>query len=422
LRNYLENDYLLRWVNKGFFSILDQGLFAGTNFALNIILARWMDRSSYGAFTTAYSIFLLAGTFHTAILTEPMLVFGAGKYAAHFESYRDFLIWAHWRFASSASLFLGITGLVLWLGNNTILPQALWGLAISSPFILLLWLVRRTFYPQMKPHIAAASSSLYLTLLSCLIWLFYQFKMLSLFTVFSSMGLASLLVSIVFLKFPKDRQSIVRPIDKQLMIKDHLGYGKWSAATAGLTWIPGNIYFILLPAIISLDASATFKAHLNLIMPALHMSSALCLLLLPKFVVEFQQSQSNFIKRIYKILTIFLAGSFAYGLLLFCFYKPILHWLYQGKYEGSTSLAFAICIYPIVGTFSDILGSMIRGMNKPAFIFRYNVISVIITLTLGVVFVNLYGITGAAWAMVLSSLGMMSGMMIFLHGTLDVMN
>jgi len=157
-------------------------------------------------------------------------------------------------------------------------------------------------------------------------------------------------------------------------------------------------------------------------MPALHMSSALCLLLLPKFVVEFQQSQSNFIKRIYKILTIFLAGSFAYGVLLFCFYKLILHWLYQGKYEGSTSLAFAICIYPIVGTFSDILGSMIRGMNKPAFIFRYNVISVIITLTLGVVFVNLYGITGAAWAMVLSSVGMMSGMMIFLHGTLDVMN
>jgi len=415
LHNHLGNDYLLGWVNKGFFSILDQGLFAGTNFALNIILARWMDCSSYGAFTTAYSIFLLAGTFHTAILTEPMLVFGAGKYANYFKSYRDFLIWAHWRFAALASLFLGIAGLVFWLGKNPLLPQAFCGLAISSPFILLLWLVRRTFYPQMKPHLAAAGGSLYLIILSFTVWFFYHCKMLSLLTVFTAMGLASGLVSIAFLKFQKNQQSIFCPIDKQLMIKDHRDYGKWSAATAGLTWIPGNIYFILLPAIISFDASAILKAHMNLIMPALHVSSALCLLLLPKFVVEYQQNQSNFIQRVYKILLIFAAGSFSYGLLLYCFYKPMLHWLYDGKYQGSTFLTIAICIYPVFGTLSDVLGSIIRAMNKPAFIFRYNVISVIITLTLGIVFVNQYGIAGAAWAMVLSSVGMVSGMIIFLH-------
>ena len=64
---------LLSWVTKGGLAILDQALFAGANFLVNIFLARWLTPTEYGAFALAYSIFLLLGAFHTAILTEPMM-------------------------------------------------------------------------------------------------------------------------------------------------------------------------------------------------------------------------------------------------------------------------------------------------------------------------------------------------------------
>ena len=68
---------LLAWGTKGSLAILDQGLFAWAHFLLSILLARWLTPTEYGAFALAYSIFLLFGAFHTALLTEPMMVFGA---------------------------------------------------------------------------------------------------------------------------------------------------------------------------------------------------------------------------------------------------------------------------------------------------------------------------------------------------------
>lgn len=47
------------WARKGFWAVLDQGLFAGSNFLVSVLLARWLEPASYGAFSVAYSVFLL---------------------------------------------------------------------------------------------------------------------------------------------------------------------------------------------------------------------------------------------------------------------------------------------------------------------------------------------------------------------------
>ena len=86
---------LLSWATKGGFALIDQALFAGANFLVNILLARWLTPTEYGAFALAYSVFLLLGTFHTAIFTEPMMVFGAGKHAEQFEKYLGILLRGH---------------------------------------------------------------------------------------------------------------------------------------------------------------------------------------------------------------------------------------------------------------------------------------------------------------------------------------
>jgi len=67
------------WAKQGIWAIIDQALFSGANFIVNILLARWLSQEQYGAFAVALSIFYLLAGFHTAVLTEPMMVFGLEK-------------------------------------------------------------------------------------------------------------------------------------------------------------------------------------------------------------------------------------------------------------------------------------------------------------------------------------------------------
>jgi hypothetical protein len=71
---------------------------------LNVLLARWLVPQDYGAFTVAFAVFLLIGTFHTALLTEPMLVFGPSRYEGRFSEYLGALLYGHLSFTALSSL------------------------------------------------------------------------------------------------------------------------------------------------------------------------------------------------------------------------------------------------------------------------------------------------------------------------------
>ena len=151
----------VRWAAKGGLAILDQGLFAGANFVVNILLARWLTPEDYGAFALAYSIFLLFAAFHTAILTEPMMVFGAGRYAGKFDRYLGILLRGHFALMVPASLVLAGVALLLGRLYSPSVEHAFLGLAVAAGFILLLWLLRKVFHVTSQPGWAVLGSATY---------------------------------------------------------------------------------------------------------------------------------------------------------------------------------------------------------------------------------------------------------------------
>jgi len=48
---------VLHWTGKGGLAVVDQALFAGSNFLLSILLARWLTPAEYGAFAVADAVF-----------------------------------------------------------------------------------------------------------------------------------------------------------------------------------------------------------------------------------------------------------------------------------------------------------------------------------------------------------------------------
>ena len=134
---------IAKLAEKGLWAVMDQGLVATSNFTLNILLARWLIPVEYGAFSVAYTIFLFLGTFHTGMLSEPMLVFGPRKYKGRTISYLRVLLLGNWVFGIIIGIIFFLTYLAFLRFTSSPLIPTFLGLTIASPFIFFQWLMRR---------------------------------------------------------------------------------------------------------------------------------------------------------------------------------------------------------------------------------------------------------------------------------------
>ena len=126
-----------RSAKNAIWAIVDQALFGLSNFVLNLLLARWLAPSDYGAFTLAFALFLLVGVLHSAIFIEPMLVFGGDRFKSEFHHYMATIIAAHWLITGAVALcacVLVAAIAALDVFATPILPVCV--AFVSAPFIL----------------------------------------------------------------------------------------------------------------------------------------------------------------------------------------------------------------------------------------------------------------------------------------------
>jgi len=361
-----------------------------------VLLARWISANDYGAFSVAFAIFILVGVVHTATLTEPMLVFGSGKYKARLSEYLGSVVYGHLGFAALGSLILLLASLGFALSGSTSLAVALLALAFTEPFILLLWLMRRACYARLEPHLAASGGALYLGLMLAGAYVLYRGEWLSAASAFGVMGISSLVVSVwlairLRVKRPPLRGSeLVRDA-----FENHWRYGRWSIANETLNWIPMNSYYLLLPILGGLAAGASLKALMNLVMPMLQAIWALSILLLPTLVRARDGEGPGFDSRVRLALVLFVLGPLSYWMILGLFHHPLVAWLYGGRYTEHAALLWLLGLSPIVASVKQVMGQSLRALERPDRLFWAYLFSAAATLTLGTGMVYLWGLAGA---------------------------
>jgi O-antigen/teichoic acid export membrane protein len=403
------------WVGKGSLAVLDQGLFAGSNFLLNVLLARWLTPSEYGAFAVAFSVFLLLGVFHTAILTEPMLVFGPGKHRERFPEYLGTLLRGHFAMMLPGAALLAATAFLLgWLYSPAV-ERTFLALAIAGPFILLLWLLRRAFYVRLNPSWAAVGGGVYFLLLLASTLTLHTAGRLTPATGFLAMAAASLSTCMLLL-VPLRPSLAMESSAIRNVAADHWRYGKWVAAAAGPAWISDNIYFLVLPAWVGLAETGALKALMNLAMPALQTIAALGTLLLPILVRDCDRGDPRAMNRNIKVsLAVFLLGSACYLAVLWGFRLQIFHFLYGGKYAGYASWPLLwVGLLPIAYSLPVVMGGALRALEQPNLVFWSYIGSVVVALALGVPLAFSLGVRGAVLGLVASYLLMGELMLFFL--------
>ncbi|HLW60006.1 MAG TPA: polysaccharide biosynthesis C-terminal domain-containing protein [bacterium] len=393
---------LVGWAAKGSWAIMDQGLFASSNFLLNVMLARWLTPRDYGAFTVAFSFFLFIGAVHFALLIEPMLVFGPAKYAGRYAEYLNTLLLGHWALVAPASLALLLSGTFLALFWPGALSAALVGFAFAGPVILLTWLMRRACYLRSEPRLAALAGLLHLTLMMVGLFALYRQRWLSILSALALLVAVSLLTCLwlsirLHLPWPsRPPRGVFRGT-----LKDHWRYGRWAAATMVLMWIPGESYFLLLPLWHGLDATAVFKAMMNLTTPLRNTDIALGVLMLP--VLARVRGTARFGRLISLATAVLVVGSAVYWIPLVLFHRPLLAWMYGGRYEGYAEVLWFLGLYLLISPVTDIFGGGLRALERPDLVFRANVLATVAALTFGLWGIVRWGVVGAGGGLALSS-------------------
>lgn len=345
--------------------MVDQALFAGANFLVGVLLARWLEPAAYGAFSTVYAVFLLLGTLHTALWIEPMLVYGSGRLRNRFAAYQRVLIRYHWGFgALSANGFLLLGGGFLIVGQRE-LGLSFLGLAVAAPLVLFLWLVRRGAYVILEPRLAAFGGGLYLLFYLGGAYGLLRLDLLNEASALALMGLSAFFAGVwVRFSFRRHLAGSDEPVDPAEVRSLHWSYGRWALLASILSWVPMNLYFVVLPTSHGLEAVASLKALMNLVLPILQLNAALAGLLLPAMVRWRRERHQLVRKAISASFAFFLLASL-YLCFLMSFGDEVVRLMYAGRYVFPKNLLLYVGVMPYAFALISSFGSLLRALEKP---------------------------------------------------------
>jgi O-antigen/teichoic acid export membrane protein len=280
----LTSERLRVWGARAVFSLLDQGLFSGAGFLVNLLLARWLAPDSYGAFAVAFAGFVFISGFHNVLLLEPLTVMGPGRHSENLPAYFRAQLLIHFLLVGGLALAGLLGSAALWrLTPGSPLVGAIFGGALVLPLLLLLWLVRRMCYVLQRPCLAVAGTASYLALIVSGLAALRHFGWATPFLSFLLMGGASLAASGVLLgriDFFGGPQ-LTNGISWRAALRENWAYGRWLVGSAVLYSIASQVQMFLVAGVLGLGAAGVLRAMQLPSLLVIQVSTAIGLIVLP---------------------------------------------------------------------------------------------------------------------------------------------
>lgn len=385
-------------------AVIDQGIYSGGSFVVNVLLARWMSPAEYGAYAVAFTVFLFLSGFHSAFILEPMSVIGPARYAGQLGDYLTSQVRLHWAMTLPLGLLLlGAGGIWHLAGGDPMLAQALAGAGLSLPLMLLIWLTRRLSYIIRRPDLAMAGSLVFALLSIGGIVILHTQDWISLLWVFLISGLASLVGAAFTLRIARTyltKSEGVLPL--KVLVVEQWKYGKFPAGASLLALGAGQIQTFLAAGMISLEAAGALKALQNFMLPMAQTVTAIASLGLPALAFEYGRGDLRALRNKGMFITITLTGLAAfYELGLMVFAKPLESLLYAGMYARYIPLIPLIGLIPLLTAIGAGFGIILRSINRPESHLVVNAILAPAGVISAVILTALAGVQGNILSLVL---------------------
>jgi O-antigen/teichoic acid export membrane protein len=363
-----------RWLRMGSFSVLDQGIYAGSTFVASILLARWLSPHQFGAFAIAFALLSLLVTLHAAVLTEPLGVYGAGAYSDRFRSYLRHVFVAQAALTVGAAGLVAVAGLALDATGSTAAGHALYGLAAALPFILLFWLTRRVFYARFSPHWATLGSVLYAGLSLPAIIVLHAEGHLTPASAFLAAGACCLVASVVlFLLMPRRLPADTgAPVTRRAVASEHGRYARWAVAAALTIWLSANVQYFVLSAT-GFAAVGAMRALDTILMPYWQYLAATAGFLLPSLSQRLAAGPAAAAELRRRLWRIYLAQAVVVTLVLVLAGPWIMSLLYGSKYDQYEHLLPILALIVVPETLAALMLTIWRSQVRTRLVFLFSV-------------------------------------------------
>lgn len=410
-----------RWrrvADRGFWTLVDRSLFALSNFALNVTLARWMSAEAYGAFAIAFSIFLIMGGLHSSLVVGPLLVFGPKRYHERFETYLGVVIKGHMVLSALPAVCLALAGGACLVWGSTDVGYVFLALAVSAPFILLLWLLRLSCYVRIQTRQTTVAGAVYLILLLTGTYLLHYHSFLTPTSALLLMAATSLVVAI-WLGIRQGAKLFDEGLRSKFALEvatEHWRYARWTIPARLMNAGHRNLVFFILPYWSGLEATGALRALMNLTMPMGFIEHSLMVVIVPTLVRA--RDSGTLREKVLLATGFFLVTSLIYGIALVVFQNQIIQLLYGGRYGSYADLVWVLALIPVIGSVSVVLDATLRALERPKDIFWAISGGALVGVTFGIGAVILAGAVGAVISLLLSAGVIMILMLIRLRSAL----
>lgn len=395
---------------RGGWALADHVFFAGANFLVQLGLARqWLSEHDFGVFSVAYVSFLVLGVFQTAMLAEPVALFGAKRYHDNLPNYLSKTVGIHLMLSLIGGILLAGVGVSQLLFGEHTLGVALCALSVAQVFQLLPWTLRIACYLNSDPMHAGVSGLLYLVLVVGLLFGFDALDVMSIPMAIAAMAISSTVVCLYLMTvLGVTPRAVFERAGYADVLRDHWRYGKWAMPTGVMRWVPEHLPVLAAPLVIgwatgsdlAFEAGGALKAMLHLSVPFVLFIAAFSTLLVPMLVRR--RYSPAFGKLSWQILGATLAITLIAWPILGYYHEPIIQLIYNGGFIEHANLLWFVGLIPVVVAVDCILHAQLHAAERPDRSFYGSAASSAVLILVGLPLLAIWGLRGILIAMLIS--------------------
>jgi O-antigen/teichoic acid export membrane protein len=380
--------------------IVDQAVFALSNFAMNVLFARWLKPTDYGLFAVSFTGYLFLTVIHWGAFLEPLLVLSAQISADRRRSYVVTLGLVHVLMILAAMI---ISGAVFALCSHLGSPDTGWavvGAGIGGSMMLMLITARRLCLVFLSPRISATVGVAYCIGVLGSGSLLVEYD-LSWFNLWELMGFWSLLCSGLIFLLLYLRTEGTEPYPLRRLFAFQSQYAPGAIVASICNWASFDGVYLILAHMLGLTAVAQTRAVFTLANPLVHVNQAMHASWLVMFSEQAREGQKP---PIWRIAGLYGAAIGGLVFILFCTARPLVNVVYGGRYlEAAWQLPLFVTVIGLTGIAAMITslfksrGSLLQG-------FLPQVVSAAVALSVAVWLIKSHGQAGAIYALISGSL------------------
>jgi O-antigen/teichoic acid export membrane protein len=387
------------------YSFADQAFAVGGSFLANVALARTQTKEEYGMFALSYSVFIFLSGLHNSAILEPCTVYGSGRYRSRFSEYLRLMVRAN----AFVGLLLMVLVLLFCLGLYWAAPQhlsrALLGLGVSVGFLVSGAFLRRMFYIQRQPALAARASLISFLTVGCVLWLAAKTQVLSSFSVFMILALGWIAAGLGLGR----KLDLGHPAQSFLDVepgywREHWNYSKWIFSSSFVYLLTTQGYYWIVAGFLSVKQVAELRATQMLVLPMDQVFIALSFLVIPVLAAQYAGKRiGNFLAFAKRYALAVLSATVLFALAVRIIGRPAMHWLYSGKFDSLAPLLYILAFLPLLTGIGNVMSCALNAAEKPRLVFYAYLSSGGATLLAGIPLVIHFGLMGAAYGLLLSA-------------------